>query len=416
MTSDKQNLSASTAALGEPFELPCGAVVPNRFYKAAMSEAMADGDGRPTPELTALYRRWAAGGTGLIVTGNVMVDGRHLGEPGNVVVEDERFLPQLREMAEAARSGGGQAWVQMNHPGRQSPRLSNAEPLAPSAVPIEGMEQMFLPPRALTVDEIAEIVQRFATTAAVVKEAGFDGVQIHAAHGYLVSQFLSPNVNRRDDRYGGPVENRMRFLVEIYEAIRAAVGPDFPIGVKLNSTDGTEGGFTEQDALAVAEHLGSLGLDLLEVSGGTYTTPEMQGTEGHGAFFADFARQLAAVKTCPVVVTGGFRDLETMGEALSSGVTDLIGLGRPLVMEPELPRQILDEGRTEPVVLPRISTGNAKLDEIVRAAMVNTWYEMQLRRVAKGKTVPRTGNGLAAMAFAVYIHGFRALRPRRASR
>lgn len=272
-----------TNLLFQPLELPNGTVLKNRFVKPAMSEVMGDAQFRPTEALNHLYQRWAAGGSGLLITGNVMVDATALGEKGNVVIEDDRDLPRLRNWAAAGSRNGAQTWVQLNHPGRQSPKHLSAQPVAPSAVPLTGDNAFaFNPPRALTVVEIHAIVQRFATAAAVVQAAGFGGVEIHAAHGYLLSQFLSPLANVRTDQYGGALANRMRVIEEVYHAIRAKVGPAFPIGLKINSADFRDGGFSEADSLQVIHRMADLGVDLIEVSGGNYENTMVQGVTAVG--------------------------------------------------------------------------------------------------------------------------------------
>src|SRR5699024_3742714 len=263
-----------------------------------------------------------------------MVDGRHLGEPGNVVVSDDRHLPELTRWATATRDGGARVWMQLNHPGRQAnPLAGSAQPVAPSpvAMAIPGVPA----PRGLTGEEIREIVARFATAAAVAEAAGFDGVQIHGAHGYLVSQFLSPLSNRRTDEWGGAVEDRARFLLEIVRAVRAAVRPDFGVGIKLNSADFQRGGFTEDGSRAVVAMIAAEQLDAIEISGGSYESPAMMGrpsvsasTRAREAYFLDYAetvRELAA--GIPLAVTGGFRTRAGMAGAVESGACDIVGLG-----------------------------------------------------------------------------------------
>ena len=237
------------AVLSQPFTLPNGTVVKNRLFKSAMSEALGSRPGAATPELVRLYGAWADGGIGLCVTGNVMIDRRALGEPGNVVIEDERFLPELKAWAQAATRNGTQCWVQLNHPGKQAPKGLNKENISPSAVPFRAEMQAFFPtPREMTDAEVREVIARFAQAAALVQQAGFSGVQIHGAHGYLVSQFLSPHHNRRNDEWGGTPEKRRRFVLAVLAAMRARVGPGFPIGLKLNSADFQRGGFTEEES------------------------------------------------------------------------------------------------------------------------------------------------------------------------
>ena len=298
--------------LGQSLALPCGITLKNRFAKSAMSEALGTIDNHVTPALERLYGRWAQGGTGLLITGNIMVDRNHTGEPRNVVLEDKRDMTLLKRWADAGQSQGNDIWVQLNHPGKQIPRmLASGDTLAPSAVPFgKELKSAFKTPRALNEDEIFDIIRRFATSAALAKEAGFTGVQIHGAHGYLVSQFLSGHHNRRNDKWGGSLENRMRFPLEIYRAIRDAVGPDYPVSIKLNSADFQRGGFTEEESMTVAETLAAEGLDLLEISGGNYENPAMAGARGvrestvkREAYFLDYAQAIRQRVSIPLMVT-----------------------------------------------------------------------------------------------------------------
>ena len=272
--------------LAAPLALPCGAVLPNRLAKAAMTEGLADAGLRATDRLARLYRRWSEGGAGLLVTGNVQIDRFVLERPGNVVL-DSRWLPSVDATARArladwARAGtvaGNHLWMQISHAGRQSPRYVCREPLAPSAVPLQLMGN-YATPRALRDDEIVALIGRFADAAAIARDCGFSGVQIHAAHGYLISSFLSPLTNRRTDAWGGALEHRARLLLQTVRAVRAAVGPGFPVGVKLNSDDFRQGGFSHDECLRVVEWLGDAGIDLLEISGGTYEQPRLLGAAG----------------------------------------------------------------------------------------------------------------------------------------
>ncbi len=263
-------------SLRDPLTLPCGLVLPNRIMKSALSEGLGDKHNAPDERLERLYTSWSRGGYGLIVTGNVMVDRTQLGEPGNVVIEDERNLDALSRWAKTTKDAGVPILVQINHPGRQSnPLALGHTPVAPSPVALNfpGATK----PRELTSAEIEDIIERFATTAAVCETAGFDGVQIHGAHGYLVAQFLSPLSNQRDDEWGGGPERRMRFVLEVVRRIRARVSPGFAVGIKLNSADFQRGGFTEDESRSVVAALAHEGIDLIEVSGGSYEQPAMMG-------------------------------------------------------------------------------------------------------------------------------------------
>ncbi len=337
--------------LNADLNLPCGAVVPNRIAKSAMTEGLADASGRANERHARLYRLWSDGGAGLLITGNMMVDWRYLERPGNVVIEDESGLAELTRWAEAGTAAGNHLWVQLNHAGRQCSRMSNTRPLAPSAVQLK-LGGFFGRPRALAEDEILDIVDRFGHAASVVRRAGFTGVQIHGAHGYLASQFLSPRTNRRQDRWGGPLENRARFLLETVRAVRASVGLDFPVAVKLNSADFQRGGFQLEDAARVAGWLAAEGIDLLEISGGTYERlrfleeqppEEARSTREREAFFLTYAQTIRSeLQGIPLMVTGGFRSRAAMAESLEAEELEMVGLARPLCVDPAVPKALID--------------------------------------------------------------------------
>ncbi|PJM77520.1 NADH:flavin oxidoreductase/NADH oxidase family protein [Bifidobacterium felsineum] len=415
----------------EPLTLPCGVTVKNRFYKSAMNEALAGRDCAPTEAHVHLYRTWAQGGAGVLVTGNVMVDRTQLGEPGNVAVEDERDLAMLRRWAEAGTENGAHCWMQINHPGRQSPITINRHPLAPSAGKVDGeYGKFFAEPTELTHEQIHDIIRRFANTARIAKKAGFTGVEIHAAHGYLINQFLSPLDNRRTDEYGGSLENRARFLFDVFDAVRAVVGPNFPIAVKLNSSDvpiaikvnerdGAPGGFNEEESIWVMKQLEKRGVDLIDISGGTYSKPVIQTNDGaaedrrRGVYFTDFARRIKGELNVPIALTGGFRNATDMEHALGEGITQMIGIARPLALVLDLPNRIIRDGWQGSVDLPRVSTGIKPLDKAFGGILVISWFELQMHRIARGKRPnPRIG-GMRALLFALKQHGPAALTPRR---
>lgn len=378
-----------------------------------MSEALGTADGAPRPELGALYARWAAGGTGTLVTGNVMVDRRALGEPGNVVLEDERHFAELHAWAVRGAPGETQLWMQLNHPGKQAPRgLNPGGTVAPSAVPFGGqLERAFAVPRALTEGEIEALTARFARSARLAQRVGFSGVQLHAAHGYLLSQFLSPLHNVRTDRWGGDLTGRMRFLLGVYDAVRAEVGPRFPVSVKLNSSDFVRGGFSEEESLAVIRALGQRGADLIEISGGTYEQPMMATGPGErGGFFAGFSRRAREVAGVPIAVTGGFRDEATVAGALASGAADVVGLARPLVLDPDFSARLLRGEAVSSRVQP-IRSGVAPLD---RSSFLEiAWYADALRRIARGKAPERGESPLLAALRVMGEMGVRAATMRR---
>jgi 2,4-dienoyl-CoA reductase-like NADH-dependent reductase (Old Yellow Enzyme family) len=374
-----------TITLHDKLVLPCGTSIPNRLGKSAMSEQLSDYYNSPTPELIRLYQRWADGGAGLLITGNVMVDRRALGEPCNVVVEDERDLAKLSEWAKVGKSRGGEIIMQINHPGRQSPTFVSSQPVAPSAVPVKVGVGMFAMPRALTEKEILEIIERFTKTAQIAVKAGFSGVQIHSAHGYLISQFLSPLTNLRNDNWGGNAENRRRFLLEIVKNVRKAIGKRPILSVKLNSADFQRGGFSNEESMEVVKMLEQEGIDLLEISGGTYEVAAMMGdkqkesTKKREAYFLDYAQQVRKLVKTPLMLTGGFRSASAMKEALEEGAIDLIGIARPLAVEPDLPARILaSNANALPAVQHKV--GIEMFDGFVELM----WHTQQLHRMGNG--------------------------------
>lgn len=324
--------------------LPNGSTINNRIAKAAMEENMADKTMAPSDKLMQLYRAWAEGGAGLLITGNVMVDRRAMTGPGGVVLEDDRQLAKFRDWAEVGRARGAQFWMQINHPGRQMPGHLGQQTLAPSEVALDlgKLSSHFKPPRPMTDSDIADVIQGFVRTAQLAEQAGFTGVEVHAAHGYLISQFLSPLTNKRTDQWGGSLENRARLLVEIVKGIRSAVAPGFAVAVKLNSADFQRGGFSSEDAEQVIGLLNDLGVDLIELSGGSYEAPAMQGQARDGrtlareAYFLEFARDLLKVAQVPVMVTGGVRRLSVAEEVINSGMA-MVGIATAMAIEPQLP-------------------------------------------------------------------------------
>ncbi len=345
--------------LGSPLNLPCGAVLRNRLAKAAMTEGLADIQGRPTPELERLYGVWSDGGAGLLLSGNILIDADHLERPGNVVIDsqpDEEMTAALKRWTTTAKRGGNHFWAQISHAGRQTMKAVNPHPKAPSAVKLGLPGGQFGMPVALSEEEILSLIGRFGQAARVCQETGFTGVQIHAAHGYLISQFLSPRSNQRDDRWGGTLENRARFLLFAVNTVRQLVGADFPVAVKLNSADFQLGGFAFEDSLQVARWLQDAGVDLIEISGGTYEQPKLLGVEGlepeepqavaestlqREAYFVDFAKAMKTELNIPLMLTGGFRTRSAMEQAIKSGAADVIGLGRPMCTLTDAPKRLL---------------------------------------------------------------------------
>ncbi len=406
--------------IGTPLELPNGQRIRNRLLKSAMSEAMADRHGHAPASMQSLYGRWADGGLGLSVTGNVMIDGRALGEPGNVVLEDERDLEALRAWAQAGQRGGARIYMQLNHPGRQCPKFLNRESVAPSAVPFKkDMQALFATPRALEPAEIEALVERFGRAAGIAEKAGFDGVQIHGAHGYLVSQFLSPHTNLREDDWGGTAEKRRRFVHEVYRAMRAHTSEGFGVAIKINSADFQKSGIDEQESTETIVALAEAGMDFVEVSGGTYEAPAMMGvrkvkdsTRRREAYFLAFAEELRAHMRQPLVVTGGFRTRPAMAEALRSGAIDMVGMARPLALDPDFPLRLLEDEGEPSIETPPRRTGIKALD---RLGMIElTWYEQQLHRMGEGKEPKPNMSPLLSAAGTLLSQGFRGFRTRRA--
>lgn len=370
----------------QPFRLPCGAMLKNRLAKAAMTERFSNKDLKPNHKHFTLYEKWAAGGTGLLVTGNVMLERSHLESAGNVVA-DRPGLPEFQRWATAATSHDNHCWVQISHSGRQTSIFNNLRPVSASNVKLNKLG-FFAKPRPLKEQEITELIEQFAHAAKISKDAGFTGVQIHAAHGYLVNQFLSPITNQRTDSWGGKLENRTRFLFEILKATRAAVGTDFPIGVKLNSSDFQKGGFSEEESLWVIAKLEELGVDLLEISGGTYENAEFllagnvrQSTRRREAYFIDFAEKVRKESRIPLMVTGGIRSLEFCNEVLSEGLMDVVGMARPFLLYDDFATRFL-AGQLTPKEF-KVRTGIKAFEDMAEAG----FYNLQLDRLGKGKPI-----------------------------
>ena len=400
-----------------PITLPNGTTIKNRFFKSAMSEGMGTRDFQPKKNIATLYKRWAEGGTGLIITGNIMVDPKGTAEPGNIVFDKNSNMEILKNWANQGQQHGAKVMVQLNHPGKQAPKTVSKQTVAPSAVPLgNGLNKLFSTPRALTTSEVEELVQKFVTSAKVAKEAGFSGVQIHAAHGYLISQFLSPHDNRRTDKYGGSLENRMRFLKEIYLGMREELGKDFTIGIKINSTDFKEDGLTEEDSLKTIIELANLGLDFVEISGGTYERPAMMGATSKSTnqvFFAEYSKKLKQKIEIPVVVTGGIRSINAMNTLLNDNTTDFRGIARPLTIDPNIPNKI-KQGTYTIVETTRVSTGVKKLDKIFGSLLGIVYYQVLMQNIAKGKEPKATKNAWPSLIQAVYNQGLAVLFPQRA--
>lgn len=390
---------SESVGLFSPLRLRSGQVLQNRIAKAAMEEGMAGTAQLPDERLVALYRRWGAGGAGLLITGNVMVHAEALTGPGGIVLDADAPLEPFTAWAQAGKAAGAAMWMQISHPGRQVQARMPGVVWGPSDIAVElgRHSKRFGRPVAMTPWQIHETIGRFVTTAQRAEEAGFDGVEVHAAHGYLLSQFLSPLVNNRTDEWGGSLENRARLLIEIVRGIRGAVAPDFAVAVKLNSADFQRGGFDADDAHAVIEMLASLGVDLVEVSGGSYESPAMSGrptdgrTAAREAYFLELAAELAKTSALPLMLTGGISRRETAERVLDNNV-ELIGMATALAVTPDLPhrwREGLEATRTmKPVTW---------TDKALASATEMAMVRYQMRRMATGSNPALTVSPTLAM-------------------
>lgn len=402
-----------SSPLGQALSLPCGQTLPNRIIKSAMTENLADPRDNSTSALETLYARWSAGGTGLLISGNVMVDRRFLERAGNLVLDEHTDMDALSRLAKAGKSSGNAFWMQISHPGRQCPRLVNPHPLAPSPVKVH-LLGMFAQPTAMTGADIEDVISRYVFVARKAKEAGFDGVQIHGAHGYLISQFLSPHANRRDDEWGGALENRARLLLRIVDGVREAVGPQFGVGLKLNSADFQKGGFTLEESVAVVQMLNERGLDLLEISGGTYEALALIGQSGDAppetgrestrrreAYFLDYARAIRQVAKMPLAVTGGFRDRQLMEQAVAEGEIDMVGLARPLCVDPDISQKLIgaSSDRASDVDVTYLTIGANSSNKLMRDIHAGStyWFNYQINRLARGQAPKMTLGQITAM-------------------
>lgn len=382
----------SELALFGSLELPNGAKIKNRICKAAMEENMAEYGQVPGWQLHTLYSQWSSGGVGLILTGNVMVAPNAMTGAGGIVLQQESALEPFKQWAKCATQNGAHCWVQLSHPGRQIYANLGEQALSPSNVLMDmgGFSKMFAQPRALTEEEIEGIIERFGQSAGLSENVGFTGVQIHAAHGYLISQFLSPLVNQRDDQWGGELSNRARFLFEVVKRVRKEVSSEFCVSVKLNSADFQKGGFTNQEAQWVVEQLNGMDVDLVELSGGSYESPAMQGnpvdnsTGRREAYFIDFAREVASVAAMPIMVTGGIMRKSVAEGALTPErnlpAVNMVGIATALAYYPNLPNLWHNDVHSD-VRIPKVNWKNKTMAAL--GTMALTKYQLDL--ASKGK-------------------------------
>ena len=367
-----------------PLKLPCGVILKNRLVKSAMSDSLGDGTGHPTAEQNRLYQRWAQGGIAASIIGEVQGTPHYAEKPGNLVLNEKSDLERFRKLAQQGSDNDALLWLQLGHAGALA-YGPTSNPKGPSALDLPGLHC-----EEMTVEEINKLPSEFARTARLAQQVGFGGVQIHAAHGFLLSQFLSPLFNKRKDKFGGSIANRMRLLLQVVEATRAAVGPTFPIAVKLNSTDQIEGGFNKTDALEVVTTLDRSSIDLIDISGGTYFPGAKSASDGSGGgvYFIEFAKGARAVTTKPLMLTGGFKTRGQAEEAVASGVVDVIGLARSLVLEPSLPNLWKADQVPEPA-FPKFT----KPPE----GGITAWYTMRLTEIGTDQETQQASDLTAAI-------------------
>ncbi len=395
------------------FTLPCGQVIKNRICKAAMTERIAKGNNLAHQGHINLYQKWAEGNIGILLTGNVMIDRKNMEGPANVVIDSQNYkdhIDELKNWSSVGTKNNTQLWMQISHAGRQTPGEINSSPSAPSDVQLKIPGRSYGIPKPMTEEDILNVIDRFVFTAKIARETGFTGVQFHSAHGYLLSEFLSPDINTRDDAWGGVLENRARMHLEIIKKCRAEVGQDFPISMKLNSADFQKGGFSENESIEVAKMLEDAGLDLLEISGGTYEQPKLIGADhisinpdrseirrestiAREAYFLEYANNIRKAVSMPLMVTGGFRTKEGIENALNSKICQIVGVGRPLCADPFCIKKMID-GELE--VLPSVektlslgpwilsSSSPIKLIQVINAFGAMAWCYQQIKRMAEG--------------------------------
>jgi 2,4-dienoyl-CoA reductase-like NADH-dependent reductase (Old Yellow Enzyme family) len=367
------------------FQLPCGIQLNNRIAKAALTERLSKKDHLPNQRHIRLYNHWAKNGAGLLISGNILVDKIHLEAAGNIVITKETPKESFRIWTKSVTNHGHHFWAQLNHAGRQTNIFNTLRPLAPSSVKLKKMGFFGLP-KQMTDGQVQSTIDAFVHAVAFCQDVGFTGVQIHAAHGYLLSQFLSPRTNKRNDQWGGSIENRARILFEIVKQSRKVVGPSFPISVKINSADFQRGGFEEEDALFVIKRLEALDIDLLEVSGGTYedltffTQKNLKAsTIKREAYFLEFAKEVRKESRIPLMVTGGFRTKSLCEQVLKDGALDIIGFGRPFLLDESFPNGFVS-GSLDKIEEVNIQAMSKQILDMAAGG----FYDYQIARLADG--------------------------------
>lgn len=335
-----------------------------------MSDSLANGEGDSTEAQARLYERWASGGIGLSIVGEVQGDFRYPEKPGNLVLGESSNQQALHSLASRATINNSHLWAQLGHAGALSHQPISL-PVGPSALDVGSIKC-----RGLTVNEVRELPDMFAKSAVFAKTAGFSGIQIHAAHGFLLSQFLSPLFNQRTDGYGGSIEARCRIIIEIIEKVRSSVGPEFPIGIKINSSDQLVDGLTEEDALDFVRILDRTSVDIIDISGGTYFPGAKASSDGtgNGPYFLDFARQARNATNIPLMLTGGFKCREQAIDAVASGFVDVVGVARAMVLDPRLADLWLSTEGCDPI-FPKF--------ESAPEGGITAWYTMRLAALSQ---------------------------------
>jgi len=387
---------SSDSILYSPYTLPCGVTVRNRLVKAAMEENMSSKGNIPGESLYSLYRYWAHGHLGMVITGNVMVDKGAMTGPGGVALEKDTELAPFQKWAKIIKSNGALAVMQINHPGRQVFKAMRGKAIAPSAVPLDmgKHSKLFAKPREMTCQDIHDVCKRFVQTAKQAEKAGFDGVEIHAAHGYLLTQFLSPLTNQRQDEWGGSIINRARLLINIVSQVRAVCSKEFIVMVKLNSADFQKNGFSFDDSCEVVNRLEALGVDVVELSGGSYEAPAMQGqtrddtTLAREAYFLEFAQALVSKTDIPLMTTGGIKRAEVAEKVVKEGCA-LVGLASALAITPDLSKKWQQEWAYSGII-PHCTWKDKSLASLANMAMVRR----QLRRLGNNLTTLRNPSPL----------------------
>ncbi|MEP3112954.1 oxidoreductase [Nisaea sp.] len=365
--------------LDKPLRLPCGAVLKNRIAKAAMSDDLGDGRGAPTDAQQQLYGLWAGGGAAMSLVGEVQIAPWAPENYGNLVVEPLSAPERFRALSDAATINDSHFWAQLGHAGALAVPVSGPAK-APSALDVSGIHAV-----EMTATEVRALPAAYAKAALNARSVGFTGVEIHAAHGFLLNQFLSPLFNRRNDDWGGSHERRARLLLDIIASVRTAVGPGFPVAVKINATDQLAGGIEETEALDLVKMLDETDIDLIDISGGAYFPGAAAASDGTkaGPYFLDFARSARARTGKPLMTAGGFKKRAEAEEALLSGAVDMIGLARALALDPRLPDKWMRKSGDE-TVFPRFSS--------TPPGGVTAWYTQRLRQLGTHGTADEGGS------------------------